>query len=714
MTKNLIPKLTFINLLNINNYIIDYINVVYGLLINKINNLDKANQLKNLKKRREQNLNDVNKLIKEIQQTQQQTQQQQNFIDIIIKSNKNEVKEIFSEFIEEGINVFKKYKSIIDNLNVIKNRIDTDIETDIQKDIQKDNQNTQSENTNIDTDINRIHRQIEQNEYEYKQYTSDYSKINLNTYNDTYNNYLNTIKNENSYLTDLDLLITNINNHKNILPISVISTNESTINNHKKVSPISVKSTNESTINESTIHNLLITYNFSTLLSPEPISKLNDNVEKLKDNLLKLKNKIIKDIINNVDYNYSISNIQDFINNVQKYNTIIQERKNAIDSYNTANATKKEFEEEYKRIMPNYNIIESLINENNINDIINTLLTANIKAHAIKFDIQQLKEILIKNRNSFADIAKEWLIQTLKELTSDNRRLAVALDERVNRIHGTKNDDYNHNVINMINEITSKNIGKNDALTVKYIPLIKPFNAINEQAKNKIGNNILSITKFKSNNKDVNKLGEQAYYEYFKIVDLLDKINIKQDKFNQQHAGGNNSNAKINDTVIIKQMDNLYIELINKYLNINKLKLLKCNYEKTIKMTLINYNHIIYNLLFIINYMRQTSFECSKFLSSNTVNNNIEILKQMQSDIKKKNVYGKYFLKYHYITINIVLNFLTKLKNNYNDNIFDLFNNDYDNDNDNNLKKSIFLYITFRNIMKDYDKIRNIKHIIKL
>jgi len=51
---------------------------------------------------------------------------------------------------------------------------------------------------------------------------------------------------------------------------------------------------------------------------------------------------------------------------------------------------------------------------------------------------------------------------------------------------------------------------------------------INEQAKNKIGNNILSITKFKSNNKDVNKLGEQAYYEYFKIVDLLDKINIKQ------------------------------------------------------------------------------------------------------------------------------------------------------------------------------------------
>jgi len=115
-------------------------------------------------------------------------------------------------------------------------------------------------------------------------------------------------------------------------------------------------------------------------------------------------------------------------------------------------------------------------------------------------------------------------------------------------------------------------------------------------------------------------------------------------------------------------LEGIYINLIDNNLSINNLKLAYYDFLDTAKEFNINYIHTFNHLLFIINYLKSVEYNKTliyNYLGLGTVTYYMRIIDRIKQDIKIKNDLGKYFYKYHYITINIVYNFLNYLNKNW-------------------------------------------------
>ena len=393
-----------------------------------------------------------------------------------------------------------------------------------------------------------------------------------------------------------------------------------------------------------------------------------------KDEILKLKLILKEDVILNiisdntkyfegVVFNESYKQITKIAENLESCKKIIEKRKTIITAYNTAVSKYNEADNKYEEI-------KKYINNDDINN--------------------QIK----KYKNYIQYIKDE------KTLTNENLE---DYTKKLNIVNSPK-AILNTTQTNLIKEINKFIYENKKTLTPNEQG---NMNSINSSEPDAIINFILLKAKKNTKLCDLKTKLEQNdnYKQYKEIKLIIKKLNLQK--------GGNNS--------ITQKIDNLYIKLIDKNLNINNLKLVYYNFLEAAKKFNVNYIHTYNHLLFIINYLKliedNKQILIYKYLGLGTVTYYMRILDRIKQDIKVKNELGKYFYKYHYITINIVYNFLDYLNKNWkaytNSNSYD---NNQTNENkkvitklnlfgDNiseELKKPIFLFNSFKDILDKY------------
>lgn len=355
------------------------------------------------------------------------------------------------------------------------------------------------------------------------------------------------------------------------------------------------------------------------------------NIDKEFDNIdcknlrpiTNLDNSKILELINNVRINMINNNkdyfeSKEFQNNYGEINTIKSNielcKKKNEERLNTINLYKKKISDfERKR-----NLIESLKDVEIVNDYLikNSLDVFN---NYIKND-DEIKNISIDDLNTFISELKSFNINGVKEeLNTEKISLVKAIYNKVNEVFlKLKNTDSTK-----YNKINSSLVRKNEEQKFGLIATNIGFNL----------ENIKEYNELKKINETLNKLSSQT--------------------------GGES---------ITKNIEKIYINLINNNLSINNLKIVFANFIEVAKQFNINYIHVYNHLLFIMNYLKSINTSkplVYKYLGLGTVTYYMRILDRIKQDIQAKNELGKYFYKYHYLTINIVYDFLNFLNKNW-------------------------------------------------
>jgi hypothetical protein len=524
--------------------------------------------------------------------------------------------------------------------------------------------------------------------------------------------------------------VTNINNYLNYSEkINELENDLATYNSKKTTEPINIEEIKKA--------NIMLYKKYTDISKninekiPLLIKKYNDKIDELllsEPNIIYLKEKLL---MNDQEYNNIIElmlHSKQTLTELKKKNTTLQnidiikehiETKIKLNNYINGEILKFINEStnynkiDIEKIKSTFEEYEKIYNKNNqiIEDYNNTIITYNNRINEISKDGTKkkiddiIKQIILKNINK----TKETV--TINEINFDNKTYNKTLDfKNLDKISNTLSQIINtkESLITQLKlkvcDIIYSEIHNNFFDDRKFISELK--SKLTQVQDDKPYDNFVKLNLDKIKNlqfkDDFKTTGNLIINKINVIVKLIEKLSLSNIQF-----GGSNQT----------ETDNKYMDLINKNLEINKLKIKFAEFIVEAKKYNINYIHVYNHLLFVFNYINsinKNNFKPSfyHYLSLGTVTYYLRILNMIEKDIIKKNELGKYFYKYHYINIKILSNFLKYLSINWksydksNDQAkivitkLDLFNKEISE----KLQRPIFIFNSFKNILDDYFK----------
>jgi hypothetical protein len=179
-----------------------------------------------------------------------------------------------------------------------------------------------------------------------------------------------------------------------------------------------------------------------------------------------------------------------------------------------------------------------------------------------------------------------------------------------------------------------------------------------------------------------NKLLKSKKIEYQEIKDLVEKFNL---------VGG-----YLQSGGFIEEWETYYYQIVEMFIKINNYKTLFNNFRKTAREFNIKYIQLFNHQLYISNYIQIVllgdTYQVYQYLSRGSVNyyrGVVSSIFQKCQDPKtvESDAVTRYFYKYHYVTLELLLNFLNNLRINWSVD-FDFYKKDADADADEKKKQT--------------------------
>lgn len=429
---------------------------------------------------------------------------------------------------------------------------------------------------------------------------------------------------------------------------------------------------------------------------------------KWKDSLNKIKQQISDDetqanklIYNDLVDKLKATELTTLKENIQKLNNLIEK----INDYNSK--------------INIYNCLDNSKLKDRIIDL--NVLIKDINAFCINLDE---KIVRIKNESTIRKRKYDQLLIEITELNKKIDKYILETEESLKSQH-TLPDAFIKECDTLRIDYIKKEI---DSLFILLsgIPL-KQFNQLSDADKKKYNSKLEYIIKVLTHlkttdlrlikdttKKPIISKAIEHIDEYTKIL----KSKILEPK--KKQTGGS-----------IKEWENYYFKIIDLFRKINDYKKKYDNFNKVAKNFNMKYIQLYHHQLYISNYIAvillKDSYQLYEYLSKGSANYYRGIAQSIfekcnSPEIIKNNKVIEYFYKYHYVSLELVYNFLTELKGNWsvdhafyksqNIDIIKIAQNkntsrlkvitDNELEHSNPMKKGLFMFNIFKDILDTY------------
>ena len=333
----------------------------------------------------------------------------------------------------------------------------------------------------------------------------------------------------------------------------------------------------------------------------------------------------------------------DYINKI--INEKIRDTKNKIDLYYNF---PKEIEPKCNKAM-----VEKKINDG-IDFIINLSF---VKSSQFKKLI--LQKMIFEYYLINAGIEKD-LLMLLKEPTEIEKNLETMIKKI--------NDMSYKDKLNFIISFLDKSITSNKSKELVALEKKERF----KMPDLTIGNLITKLITNLKNDELTEKITGFVGLKYSKKQEFEHNLSDKNNELKKIRTL--NEKLKPLEGGFINQWEKYYYKIIDIYMKINEYKKLYENFKKTSRDFNIKYIQLFNHQLYITNYIQlvlfNDNYKIYQYLSKGTVNYYRSIVEKIYNEcnndkIVKSNNVINYFYKYHYITLQLLLSFLTQLRNNW-------------------------------------------------
>jgi hypothetical protein len=440
-----------------------------------------------------------------------------------------------------------------------------------------------------------------------------------------------------------------------------------------------------------------IIINKMTKLKKNKLNKLSDNINKLK-NIVKEITIINKDINRHISYDCLSSNavfktklidINNLTTNIEAFITNLVPSINEIDKLSSTIISETDYDK----------LSNQVTNINEQVDLKLLELEAQLESHK-NLIMEFNSDCFINPSKAKIDRGVEFIINLIKIPYIDSKKLFIQLfvwnynlivPKLELKYTATLNDK---TIVDLLNKLTYTQ--KNN-LILSYLTEIDKNNFdLNKQKLNILSDNFIlniknifkTLFKLPTIQKDkITKILEFMFSpEKIKEITLPNDTVLEQEILKNKQAEYKQIKTIIEKNKLelvggylqtgglINSWENYYFQIIDMFMKINNYKNLFNNFKKVAREFNIKYIQLYHHQLYISNYIQIVllgdTYQIYQYLSKGSVNYYRQTVTSIFEKCKdpktvETNPVIRYFYKYHYVTLDLLVHFLEQLKNNW-------------------------------------------------